>query len=80
MYIFAICRGLTEEEATVFILYWQARQLSLLRMNRGLPGRYYIETNNPGRWPCLAYDPQATHPPLPEAPPMPPPSYVFQGE
>ena len=62
------------------LLYWQARQLSVLRARQGLPGRYLIDNYTPGPWPRLAFDPQATFPPLPEPPPMVPPLYVFQGE
>ena len=75
-----IYSGLSEEEATQLILYWQARQLSILRASRGLPGRYTIDNTTPGPWPRLAYDPQSTCPPLPEPPPMEAPLYVFQGE
>ena len=78
--IIIIRSGLSEEEATQLILYWQARQLSIRRASRGLPGRYIIDNYTPGPWPRLAYDPQSTSPPLPEPPLMPPPLYVFQGK
>ena len=74
-----IYSGLSEEEATQVILYWQARQLSILRENQGLPGRYLIDNTAPGLWPRLVFNPQATFPPLPEPPPMVPPLYVFEG-
>ena len=78
--IIIIHSGLSEEEATQLILYWQARQLSIRRARLGLPGRYTIDNNIPGPWPRLAYDRQSTSPPLPEPPLMPPPLFVFQGE
>lgn len=75
-----IYSGLSEEEATQLILYWQARQLSVLRASLGLPGRYLIDNATPGPWPRLVFIPHAIFPPLPEPPPMAPPLYVYEGE